>query len=248
MAAHVPDLAGILPAVQNLTNLAKSFETAVGTGFPNCRIRVSECRPAGVVGFHCCISGSDTGVFASEPLPQRLRFAALEEYNFELWHQVDQPGQRVQPFRDLRAPQTAGLIVAVPRVGVPRGQVSRRQVHRGEQLALEGCGIVVVLHAQHSGAHGLVGHRPGITQNAQDPGLRAPMKRRDVRHPPPAGRRLRLPEGLDQLVHCSDVWKVHTGELLSFEGRVPHLFDHPWILAVVPSRSVVRCDVVIATS
>ncbi len=36
MAAHVPDLAGILPAVQNLTNLAKSFETAVGTGFPNC--------------------------------------------------------------------------------------------------------------------------------------------------------------------------------------------------------------------
>ena len=37
MAPHVPDIAGILPAVQNLTNLAKSFETAVGTGFPNCR-------------------------------------------------------------------------------------------------------------------------------------------------------------------------------------------------------------------
>lgn len=72
------------------------------------------------------------------------------------------------------------------------------------------------------------------------------MQRRNIRHPAAAGRRLRLAEGLDQLVHSGDVWKVHAGELLSFEGRVPHLFDHPWILTVARFRSALTAQLYFA--
>lgn len=36
---------------------------------------------------------------------------------------------------------------------------------------------------------------------------------------------------LNQPVHSDDVRKVYTGELLCSESRVPHLFNHGWILA-----------------
>jgi hypothetical protein len=64
------------------------------------------------------------------------------------------------------------------------------------------------------------------------------MNRRHVGHPAAPGGRLRLPEGLDELVHGSDVREMHARELLSLEGGVFHLFDHGRILAAVRRGSL----------
>jgi hypothetical protein len=165
-------LTAVLAAVQNLTDLAESLETAVSPGFPNCRIRVPERSPSRVIG---------------------LRFPSLEEHDFEVRHHVDQPGQGVQSLRDLRAPQTAGLVVAVPRVGVPwvrSAGIRSTEASSWHWSAAESSSFSMRSIPRHGEAR----------RTASTPGR------------PKAQAR----GGLDQLVHCGHVWKVHTGELLSF--------------------------------